>query len=289
MSHKIEPEGFTSAMLAFGAKPGLAIGEYNKAPQEVTDRMDLIASPRREYKGIVAPPRVKRTINHESSNEEIIELHPGDEVLVYRDKKRVGRPLYFLVLWRPSLYRARRERSRGRISIYNAQAISPTEHSHQRPIKPSHPNKSRNSAHIFIVEMDWDENDPRFAESRQREFDGFVAKGEVKANDVSDLPKNANVASNRFILSFKLPGTEVERLIAQWTLQRHLDKNRHKISNDSSLVLRMMYCLVLAVAFPFFNSLIWKRDVDQAYLQTTKFKRDVFTTAPPEAKIEPDR
>lgn len=47
MSHTIGPEGFTPAILAFGAQPRLPIGDYDQQPQTVINRMDLMTTARR--------------------------------------------------------------------------------------------------------------------------------------------------------------------------------------------------------------------------------------------------
>lgn len=54
-------------------------------------------------------------------------------------------------------------------------------------------------------------------------------------------------------------------------------------------MMKMIYRLILAMASTFFYSSIWTRDVEQAYMQSEKLKRDVFTTPPPEAKIGPGK
>lgn len=81
---------------------------------------------------------------------------------------------------------------------------------------------------------------------------------------------------------------ESERFRARWILLGHRDKYRHKIANDSPKLMRIMYRAILAVATTFFKNSIWTRDVEKACMQSGKLKRNVFTTAPPEAKLGPD-
>lgn len=85
MSHRVEIEGCTPAILAFGAQPRLPIGQYEQQPQSVVNRMDLLSTARREYESIVAQLRICKALNSAPPNESIVELTPEDEVLVYRE------------------------------------------------------------------------------------------------------------------------------------------------------------------------------------------------------------
>lgn len=87
MSHTIGPEGFTPAILAFGAQPRLPFGNYDQQPQTVTNRMDLMTTAIRKYEAIVSQLRLRRAFNSAPPNEAVYELTPGDEVLVYREKQ----------------------------------------------------------------------------------------------------------------------------------------------------------------------------------------------------------
>lgn len=65
-----------------------------------------------------------------------------------------------------------------------------------------------NSAmHAHLVEVVHNERDPRFTESRQKEYDGILEKGGVTPIPRSQLPTDANVIGNRFVLTIKEPGT----------------------------------------------------------------------------------
>lgn len=68
MSHTVEPEGFTPAILAFGAQPRLPIGNYEQQPQTVTNRMDLMQIARHEYESIVAKLRIRRALHSATPN-----------------------------------------------------------------------------------------------------------------------------------------------------------------------------------------------------------------------------
>lgn len=50
---------------------------------------------RREYEAIISQLRIRQAINSVPPNEAIVDLTPGDEVLVYREKTRMGWTLHF--------------------------------------------------------------------------------------------------------------------------------------------------------------------------------------------------
>lgn len=96
MSHTVGPDGFTPAILAFGAQPRLPVWNYNQMPEPCVNRMDLMQIARNEYESIVATLRVRRALNSATPNESSIDLTPGDEVLVHREKTGSEGPYFFL-------------------------------------------------------------------------------------------------------------------------------------------------------------------------------------------------
>lgn len=44
-----------------------------------------------------------------------------------------------------------------------------------------------------------DEDDERYMESREKEYNGIVAKGGVKVINRADLPKDAKFIGNRYV------------------------------------------------------------------------------------------
>lgn len=291
MSHTVGPEGFTPAILAFGAQPRLPLGNYEQQPQSSLNRMDLMTTARREYEAIVSSLRVKRAINTSAPNEEVVDISPGNEVLVYREKKGWDGPYTFL-------YRD------GRLSVVlDGKGIEHLFHNtmlkqYTRPylaikdlLNPT--DDSKNVTHrtvsLNLVEMVREEDDERFVESRQKEYDGIVAKGGVKVVNRADLPSDANFVGNRFVLCIKDPGTPDQRFKARWILQGHQDKQRHNIANDSPMLMRMSFRIILSLAATLFDCNVWTRDVEQAYMQSKPLERDVFTEPPREAKLPKDK
>ncbi len=58
MSRTMRPEGFTPAILAFGADPRLPIRDLAQVPMTVAQSMEVAAITRREYESAVARLRV---------------------------------------------------------------------------------------------------------------------------------------------------------------------------------------------------------------------------------------
>ena len=282
MYHTVGPEGFTPAILAFGAQPRLPIGNYDQLPQTVTNRMDLMNIARREYEAIVAQLRIKRALHTTPPNESTVNFTPRDEVLVYREKKGWEGTYTFL-------YRDERLSvvlgDKGLEHLLHSTMLKP----YTRPRLPIqdflNPTDEPANIHANLVETVDDENDVRFKASRKKEYDGIVSKGGVKAIPRTELPDNANLIGNRFVLTIKEPGTPNPVYKARWILQGHQDHFRHSIANDSPMLMRLTFRVILSLAVVFFNCTLWTRDVEQAYMQSKPLQRDVFTKPPPEANL----
>lgn len=130
-----------------------------------------------------------------------------------------------------------------------------------------------------------DANDPRFKEHKQKEYDGMKAKVGVISYNRPDLPANSNIIGNRFILSIKDPNTQFERLKARWILLGHTASIRREIANNSPMLMRLTFRMIISFSVIFFTLALWHRDVEQAYVQTTRLTRHVFTEALPEANL----
>ena len=281
MSDTVGPEGFTPAILAFGAQPLLPIGNYDQLPQTVTNRMDLMNTTRREHEAILAQFRIKRALHITPPNESTVNLTPG-EVLVYREKKGWEGPYTFL-------YRDGRLSvvldDKGLEHLFHSTMLKP----YTRPCLPIrdllNPTDEPANIHANLFETGDDENDVRFRASRKKEYDGIVSKGGVEAIPRTELPDNVNLIRNRFVLTIKEPGTSNPVYKALWILQGHQDRFRHSIANDSTMLMRLTFRVILSLAVVFFNCTLWTRDVEQAYMQSKPLQRDVFTKPPPEANL----
>lgn len=268
MSHTIGPEGITLAILAFGAQPRLTIGEYTQQPQTVINRMDLMTTARREYEAIVSQLRIRRVMNTAGPNESFIEISPGDEVLVYREKHGWQGPYKFL--YRDGSLSIVLD-ERGREHLFRSTMLKP----YKRPnraikdlLNPTDTDEAHGEIAANLVEMRQNEDVSRFIASRQKEYDGSVAKGGVKPIATSNVPNDANIIGNRFVLCIKDSGTDMQRFKARWILQGHHDCYRYKIANDTPMLMRMMFCVTISLATTLFDRTLWTQDVEQAYMQS---------------------
>lgn len=229
---------------------------------------------------------MKRALNTAPPNEAVVDITPGDEVLVYREKKGWDGPYTFL--YRDGRLSVVLDES-GREHLFHSTMLKP----YTRPNLPIsdllNPADDQLAMQAHLSETVYDERDPRFKQSRQKEYDGIVAKGGVRLVMRRDVPAAANFVGNRFVLTIKDPGTKDSVYKARWIMQGHQDKYRHSISNNSPMLMRMMFRVTLSLAATYFNCHVWTRDVEQAYMQSEPLKRDVFTEPPPEANISPNQ
>lgn len=152
-------------------------------------------------------------------------------------------------------------------------------------LNPADAAEIQSTTHANLSEIVHDPDDPRFKESRKKEYDGIVAKGGVKPFARADLPEDANFVGNRFVLTIKEPGSNKPTYKARWVLQGHHDRYRHSIANDSPMLMRLTFRIIIALAVIMFNGNLWTRDVEQAYMQSNPLGRDVFTEPPGEANL----
>lgn len=244
---------------------------------------------RREYEALVAALRIRRAMNTASLNEAALNVPPGDEVLVYREKTGCNGPYTFL-------YRDSRLsivlHSKGFERVFHSIMVK----SYQRPtipitdlLNPTHHTDQPSDLNTQLVEIIRDEQDQRFIQSRQKEYDGIVSKGGIKVVEVSSVPPSSNIIGNRYVLSIKNPGTDAEKFKARWILQEHHDQYRHRIANDSPILKRMMYQVITSISTTLFQPTVWTRDVEQAYMQSKLLNRDVYTVPPREASLSTDK
>lgn len=141
------------------------------------------------------------------------------------------------------------------------------------------------TVYSFLVQTVHDEFDPRFKDARQKEYDGIKQKGDVIPFPRSKLPPNPNIVRNRYVLCIKYPVTNTVRLKARWILMGHYDKLRKEISNNSPMLMRMSFRIIISFSVSYFNLLICTQDVEKAYIQSTALMCDIFTEAPREVHL----
>lgn len=168
MSHTIGPEGFNPAILAFGVNPRLSIGNWDQMTQTVANWMHLMSKARREYEAIVSQLRLRRATTYATLNEAVLDITPGNEVLVFREKQGWGSPYTFLY-WDEILSIVLDEK--GREHLFHSTMIKP----YQRPKLPirnllnrtdADPDTNIRTHHVQIVHY---KRDPRFLESIQKD------------------------------------------------------------------------------------------------------------------------
>ena len=163
--------------------------------------------------------------------------------------------------------------------------------------RPNHPIKdplnpvddTDNSLHTHLAEIVRNERDPRFKASRQKEYDGILAKCGVKLIYRTEFLKNAIMIGNCFVLTIKEPGTTNPTCKARWILQGHQDRYRYSIANDSPMLLRHMFRVIVSLSVVLFSCILWTRDVEQFCMLSHPLQPDVFTDASPEARFSKDQ
>lgn len=91
------------------------------------------------------------------------------------------------------------------------------------------PQDSGQNLPIHLVQTIHDENDERFADSRDREYKGIVSKGKVRVFFCSELPPNVNFAGNTFFLSNNYPARNEQRFKTRWVLHGYHYKDHIKL------------------------------------------------------------
>lgn len=212
MSHTIEKEGFTPAILAFGAQPRVPLGKYEQHPQYSLNSIDLMTTARRECEPIVSSLCVKQAVKTSPSNEEVANISPGDEIFVYREEK--GWDGLYTFLYHSS-----------RLSVVSdGKGVEHLFHNimrnqYTRPylairdlLNPSEDSTSQNQqlSSLNLVETVCEGDDERFVDSRQKEYDVSLAKEGAKVVNRAGLLIDANFVGNRLLLCIKDPGTPHE-------------------------------------------------------------------------------
>lgn len=276
ISHTMGPEGFTPALLAFGAEPRIPIPNLSQVPVSVNQRMAVAEIARREYENIVAKMRVQKAMSSPTPNERFLMINPGENVLAYREKKGWQGPYNFIS-------------NTGKLALVvdnnNKQHTF-----HVTQIKP-YPQLPElidllTAKQALIVKVCNKRNDPRFIEAQQREYDGILAKGGVKPVLRTHIPPNANFVGNRFVNVIKDYGSAFERYKSRWILQGHKDREKEFIVNEAPVLMRFSLRILLFLSVSYFDYVIWTRDAEQAYFQYKPLSRALYTTPPKEAHLD---
>lgn len=139
------------------------------------------------------------------------------------------------------------------------------------------------------MEIVHDVDDERFVEKRKKEYDGTVAKGGVRVVSHENLPKNANLVGNRYVLTIRNANTTEEIYKTRWILLRHHDILRHLFAKNSPMLMRPSLRITLFLTVTYFLCKLWLRHVEQAFMQSKKLSQNVFTKAHRKVRSLEDR
>ena len=126
-------------------------------------------------------------------------------------------------------------------------------------------------------------NDHRFNINKQKEYEGIVSKRGIEY--ILRYEYHANIVGNRYVLRIKDPDTDRQRYKARYIVQGHQDEQKHNISNNSPVLMRLPLRLIIAMAVIYLDCKLFTRDVEQAYFQGKTLDRPVHTTLPLVANI----
>lgn len=191
-------------------------------------------------------------MNSASPKESVHELAPGDEVFANRKNGWEG-PYTFLY---PDHRLLVVLDGKGREHLLHSTILRP----YHRPLMViknllnSTDDGDFKASYVFLFETVHDKNNLRFAESRQKEFYGNMNKNGVKPIPISELSPDATIIGNCYVLCIKDPGTKSERFKARWILLGHKDKFRHKLANDSPILMYDERCAVGDFTSRFFSA-----------------------------------
>lgn len=99
----------------------------------------------------------------------------------------------------------------------------------------------------------------------------------MKVIPIATLPKKSNVIGNSFVLTVKVLGNSIPVYKAQWILQGHQERYRHSIANDSPMLMRLMFRVIISLSVILFACNLLNGDGEQAYMQSHQLQRGVFT------------
>lgn len=162
------------------------------------------------------------------------------------------RPIYLSISWWSTICRARWQKIWTSLPRYNDKTI----HTPNSPIiellNPADSDETDSDIPVHCTQTVKDSKDPRIKEPGKKEYDGIKAKGGVIFFDRAKLSPNWKIIWNRFILVIKDPGIKIKRQKARWIQLGYNDILRHKIANNSLMLMRLTYCIVVSFAVIFF-------------------------------------
>lgn len=223
--------------------------------------MDRMKISRGGFEVIVSKRFIRSALQTASPNQTAIDFTPGSEVFVYREKDRWKGSYDFLycegilsVVLNGKGYEHR---------FHNT--MLNTYHPTNLPIKdiwnsadPAEIDPDITTQYIKTAKK---EHDACFKHPRQKERDGIKAQRGVIIFNRSALPSSTNIMENRFTLGLRDSSTKLERLKAWRIFLGLTDLLRQKIANNSLMLMRLTFHIILFFTVLFFLLFLWLRDV----------------------------
>ena len=145
---------------------------------------------------------------------------------------------------------------------------------------------------VYATEV-LDNDDPRtktpeMSEARRTEIKNLLNRGTFKIVSRKDIPPDANVLPDRFVVAIKTGDRGETKSKARYVVGGHRDRFKHMMVHSASTLQPQSVRLLLALA-AMFDFDVWTSDVKQAYLQSSQlFSREEFIENPvPEFSLEP--
>ena len=261
------PEGFTPAILVFGAHPRLPNGNHTQFPPTVAQRMEIAPIARREYDNIVAKLLIQNAQSTPTTSEIFLAVNPGEKIFAYREKKGCDGPYTFLSnIGKLALVRD----TNGKDHTFHVTMLKP-----YVPLPPFR--EIDPQASVYISHIVKTKNPPEFADIQQKEYDGIVRKGGVRPVLLSNLPPNSNFIENRFVKVIKDYGSPFERKKSRWILQGHTDREKDSIVNETPVLMRYSVRIILFCTISIVHNRSCTRDAEQAFFFKLDLSHAMFT------------
>ncbi len=312
MNDTMGPNGLVPSLLVFGVLPRFPAVSTNLPNQE--DRMKALEIARSEMEAFVAEARVRTALNSNIPATATTVFHPGQEVLVYREKAkpnqwtgpyhvtRVEDKQVFIdrdgeevqhsaTQIKPFIKNAQEDLMLAMKQTFEPLSTSVEKKNCEVLINAVQTNDGEDQQEVLLTKTlhpaDKEQFSQRFDEAKAKEIEGLEQKETWTVVDGTNLPSEANVLTGRFVLAIKNVGQKDEKAKARFVVQGHRDKEKNFLVHNTTTA-RQSSTRILASIAAINGFKIWSHDVSQAYLQSAdNLRRDVYIKAPKEFNLKP--